>query len=91
MASCRKCGKGVGCSCNLIEGYCPSCYNTNAITPSITTNIKRTISTNLIQYSQPDAPATSSEFEDIVNTPNISKAEKIRRINEILERAKQKI
>lgn len=29
MASCRKCGIGVGCDCNLTDGLCKRCYGTN--------------------------------------------------------------
>lgn len=25
-ASCKKCGKKVGCGCNLINGLCTDCY-----------------------------------------------------------------
>lgn len=27
MASCKQCGKQVGCSCELINGYCKSCWD----------------------------------------------------------------
>lgn len=38
MASCRKCGKGVGCGCNLNkEGLCAECAHgvkTSVVTPT---------------------------------------------------------
>lgn len=27
MASCKQCGKQVGCACNLINGKCRECHN----------------------------------------------------------------
>jgi len=27
MGKCGKCGAGVGCTCQLKEGLCPSCYS----------------------------------------------------------------
>lgn len=26
-AKCKQCGKSVGCSCELINGYCKACWN----------------------------------------------------------------
>lgn len=89
MASCSKCGKNVGCACNLAQGMCLQCYNANMNVSPATTVGKSTYSSP-VQYSQPDAKPIT-EFEQILQTPGISKQEKIRRINEILEKAKQKI
>lgn len=34
MAECKNCRIGVGCSCNLINGLCKSCYATFKNNPS---------------------------------------------------------
>lgn len=80
MAKCSKCGRDVGCSCNLIGGSCHKCVSDVGYT-----------STQTLVYQQPDDAKPVSEFTTILNTPNISKEEKLRRINEILERARQEI
>lgn len=83
MASCNKCGRDVGCGCNLISGYCPTCYNSTLDNnPAEPRTTKRIVYTN---NPQPSAPP--SEFELILQTPGISKEEKINRINAILNKA----
>lgn len=88
MASCSKCGKNVGCGCNLVGGLCLQCYSVNSTisTPSK----KKSTYKKVVSYSQPDAKPLEG-FEEILQIPNISKEEKIRRINEILEKAKQQL
>lgn len=86
MASCSKCGKGVGCGCNLIEGLCPSCYSAKVAGNQTLTQAK---STERIRYDNTSEPPANTEFDAILNIQNISKEEKIRRINEILEKAKE--
>lgn len=86
MASCSKCGKGVGCSCNLIEGLCPTCYSAKATNNQTTI---QTRSTERVVYSNTPEPPPNTEFDAILGIQNISKEEKIRRINEILEKAKK--
>lgn len=88
MAICNKCGREVGCGCNLITGSCHKCYN-----ESITSNaeiekplkkiIKKTVYQNL-----PDAPP-NTEFSNILKNQELSRAEKLKRINDILEKARQ--
>ena len=85
MASCSKCGKGVGCSCNLIEGLCPSCYSAKVNGDQPTTLTK---STQRIVYNNSEPPA-NTEFDIILNTKSLSKEEKLRRINDILEKARE--
>jgi hypothetical protein len=85
MASCGKCGRDVGCGCNLIDGVCMSCYN--ATLPQDSPTVSRATRKQIVSYSQPDAKPIT-EFEQILNTPNITKQEKIRRINDILEKAR---
>jgi hypothetical protein len=86
MASCSSCSKDVGCGCNLIGGLCTTCYGTN-LTPG--TEIKRR--TSRVIYSQPGDPLPNTEFEIILKTQGLSKEEKIKRINDILEKARQTI
>lgn len=74
MATCKKCGASYGCSCNLIDGFCHTCYNHNISTPS----------PPLVPEPQHD----STEFERILKTEGLSKEEKLKRINAILENAK---
>lgn len=84
MASCSKCGREVGCGCNLIEGQCMTCYNS---TLSSSTPVSRA-TRKVVNYSTPDAQPVTG-FTEILNTPTLTKQEKIRRINEILEKAQQ--
>jgi NMD protein affecting ribosome stability and mRNA decay len=86
MVSCSKCGKGVGCGCNLIDGLCTSCYSAK-VTNNQTTI--QTRSTERIRYDNTPEPPPNTEFDTILNIQSISKEEKIRRINEILEKAKE--
>lgn len=77
MAKCSKCGKEVGCGCNLISGSCHTCYSKDI-----------TLTTSQAQALQvPIAPNT--DFEKILNTQGLSKEEKLKRINDILEKGMQ--
>lgn len=78
MAKCSGCGRGVGCSCNLIGGLCTKCYANTGYGQAVTTSTRINATS-----SEPN-----SEFNDILNTTGISREEKLRRINEILERAR---
>lgn len=84
MAICSVCGKEVGCGCNLTSGKCHTCIGQTIETTSLLTkNTKRVV------YSNPTNTLPNTEFEKILLTTELSKAEKLRRINEILEKAKQ--
>ncbi len=89
MARCGKCGKEVGCGCNLIDGSCHTCYSQALPTeqqPIVAKSTKR------IVYNQtPSAPPEPNEFEKILKTKGLSKDEKIKRINDILEKARQHV
>jgi hypothetical protein len=80
MASCNSCRREVGCSCNLIQGQCVSCYSKT---------FPITVQTNTVKYSDPNAQPNTS-FDAILNDYSLSQEEKLRRINEILEQAKNK-
>lgn len=88
MASCGQCGKEVGCGCNLINGQCMTCYN--ATLPLDAPKLSRASRKQIVKFSQPDAKPVN-EFEEILRIPNITKQEKLRRINEILEKARQQL
>ena len=75
MASCSSCGTDVGCGCNLINGKCPTCYGKLSIS-------ERTV---VINIPPPTTPPVSPEFELILNMKQLSKEEKLKRINDILE------
>ena len=86
MAQCKNCGKGVGCSCSLIGGLCTVCYSEGA---SLQNKSSSTKTTERIVYQQsPNAPP-NTEFEVILNTSGLSREEKLKRINDILEKAIQ--
>lgn len=73
MAFCSTCNKDVGCSCKLIGGQCLSCIQVNSNPPTI----------NQINYNP------GNNFIDIVNSGYLTKDEKLRKINEILENNNQ--
>lgn len=81
MASCSSCGTNVGCGCNLISGKCGACYG------------KSVSSDNTNQtFNVPTIPSTvpaNTEFNVILSTKGLSKEEKLKRINDILEKARQ--
>lgn len=87
MAHCSKCSKEVGCSCNLIGGLCVGCYaEQNRLSPS-----RSKKKTKKERYKAPpkDAPPLVG-FEELLKDKGMSKEEKIRRINDIIESARQK-
>lgn len=82
MASCSKCNTEVGCACNLINSYCARCYNATLDSGQA----QKT--TNLVYVNKPDSPAVNG-FTEILKMPNLTKEEKLKRINDILEKARQ--
>ncbi len=83
MAQCTKCGKSVGCSCSLIGGLCTTCYSEGNTDQFVAKKATRKVFKQL-----PNAPP-NTEFEVILNTPGLTREEKLRRINDILEKAIQ--
>lgn len=86
MAHCNSCNKDVGCGCNLINGACISCFskaqqNGQPLTPQ----------KKQVRYkAPPKEPAPLTGFEEILKQ-GLTKEEKIRRINDILENARKNI
>jgi hypothetical protein len=87
MANCGKCAKEVGCGCNLVHGLCMSCYNEglDSSAPQMRTTSRQTYNLTL---KQPVAP---TEFETILNSPTMTKQEKLNRINDIINNASTSI
>lgn len=82
MANCSKCGLQVSCGCSLIEGACSTCYmQSNQQSPS-----HPFVQVNLQGVNAPQ-PVT---FEAILNEGTLSKEEKLKRINDIIEKARGK-
>lgn len=83
MANCSKCGRDVGCGCNLVDSKCMSCYNEGLdnSAPQMRVTSKRTYNLTLTE------PATPTEFETILNSTGLTKQEKLKRINDIIEKA----
>jgi hypothetical protein len=90
MAHCSQCGKDVGCGCNLVEGsgMCISCFSSNLPQSSQPTAFVKK-STKKVVYSNPVSPQPNTEFDIILNNKGLSKEEKIKRINDTLEKARQ--
>jgi hypothetical protein len=84
MASCSSCGRDVGCGCNLSNGLCLTCLAKDRVDDG--TPLKK--STKRIVYNNTVEPLPKTEFESILSIKGISREEKLRRINEILEKAK---
>jgi hypothetical protein len=87
MANCNQCGKDVGCGCNLVGGVCVGCYSkAQAEGQSLAPQRKRE------RYvAPPREPAPLTTFETIFKQKGLSKEEKIKRINDILENARKSI
>ena len=85
MAKCVKCGKEVGCACNLITGSCHTCYNKQV---SLTDSQAQALQVK-IPSPATYSPPPNTEFEKILNTQGLSKEEKLKRINDILEKGMQ--
>ena len=88
MANCSQCGKDVGCGCNLISGSCPGCYNKSLNNGEEPTLQRKKTTKRVVYINPPDAPA-NTEFVEILKAQGLSRAEKLRRINDILEKARQ--
>ncbi len=88
MASCNQCRSEVGCSCNLISGVCLMCYNRSLDVNAVNYQPLIKKSTKRVRYINESVNPPNTEFEVILKTPSISKEEKIRRINDILEKAR---
>jgi hypothetical protein len=80
MAKCTKCGKEVGCSCSLIGGSCHTCYNQQTSVIDNPVTWKQTQTSN---------PSPNTEFDKILNQKGLTKTEKLKRINDILEKGVQ--
>jgi len=87
MASCSQCGKDVGCGCNLISGSCAGCYN-KTLDNNQPTVIQKKTSKRIVYVNQPNA-LPNTEFSEILKTQGLSKQDKLKRINDILEKARQ--
>ena len=88
MANCNSCGKDVGFGCNLTNGKCLGCISKDGAETQMTLAPDR----RRARYTAPkkEAPPLIG-FEEILKTPGLSKEEKIKRINDILEKARQTI
>lgn len=91
MAHCSQCGKDVGCGCNLISGSCATCYSKTLNTEEGATLEAPKKRAKRVKYNNKTEPPPNTEFEIILRTQGLSKEEKIRRINDILEKARQQI
>lgn len=85
MAKCVQCSAEMGCSCNLINGFCARCYNLNLENTGQAPAKRKTGRVVYEQNSLNTVPNT--EFNVILKSTGMSKEEKLRRINEILEKA----
>lgn len=87
MAKCanQECRKEVGCPCNLMDGLCANCFSTLDATMKNQISVKRAVVYG--PQTQPVPP--NDEFNNILNS-NISQADKLKRINDILEEARKK-
>lgn len=85
MARCKKCSRDVGCSCNLFSGYCAKCYGSLPDTTAYQRKNKEQPTTISLKL---EAPA-NTEFTQILKSQGLSKEEKLKRINQILEKARQ--
>lgn len=84
MANCNSCSKDVGCGCNLINGLCVGCYSkAQQEGQPLLPNRKKAR-----HVAPKKEPAPLTEFETILKQQGLSKEEKIRRINNILEQAR---
>lgn len=87
MANCSKCGRDVGCGCNLIDSKCMSCYNEGLdhSAPQMAVTARKIYNLTLTE------PTPQTEFEVILNTQGLSKDEKLKRINDIIQNSKTQI
>lgn len=87
MANCGSCGKSLGCACNLINGLCPGCFSKNINNNS--SEIVQKKRKERIVYNNPKPAVANTEFNEILKTTGMTREEKLKRINDILEKAKQ--
>ncbi len=85
--NCSKCGKDVGCGCNLVNGACLNCYGKEV---ERNPDFRKTTSKVKQHKQPPSSPEPNNEFVNILRTQGISKEEKLKRINKILEDAIKK-
>lgn len=90
MAHCVQCGKEVGCACNLISGKCAGCFNKSLTEDPQPTITKKKHAKRVVYVNQPDAPP-NTEFSEILKAQGLTREEKLKRINDILEKARQTI
>lgn len=89
MAHCSVCGKNVGCSCSLTNGKCHNCIGE----PVPQGEVKKKQTKRIVYDNSAikNPPAQNDEFSKILKNKGLSKQEKIKRINDILEKAKSLI
>lgn len=89
MASCGKCGKNVGCGCNLTQGYCVTCYAEKIESgEQVQAEMKRK-SIKRVKFTKPPVdPPENTQFIEILQTQTLTREEKLKRINNILEQAR---
>lgn len=87
MARCNNCNKDVGCGCNLINGACMSCFNKAQESGEPLAPQRK----QARYKAPPKEPTPLKGFEEILKQQGLSKEQKIRRINEILENARKNI
>lgn len=83
MARCGTCNRDVGCGCNLINGVCASCYS-EGIQELPQADKKK--SHRKIVYPKPLIPEGNTDITQILKMKALSREEKLKRINDILER-----
>lgn len=90
MAKCSKCEREVGCACNLIDNKCMKCYSDFASRNglSIEVDLKKSKKRKL-EKIQEEKSAVESPLKQILQTKGISREEKLRRINEIIENSRK--
>lgn len=79
MASCTECNSFVSCSCSLIQGKCLNCYTEQKAAEEPTNP----------EYLPFNAESTT--ITEVAQSTGIPKEEQLRRINEILLNARNKI
>lgn len=89
MAACSQCGTNVGCACHLIAGVCMTCYNKNLGTngDGEQTLFQKKRPKKVIHFPSIETPP-NTEFTEILQNTALSREEKLKRINNILEKAR---
>ena len=78
MANCSNCKVDVGCPCNLHNTLCVSCYSKGITPPARSSKI-----INQIVSTENERPITV--FTMILGNKELTREEKLNRINKILE------